>query len=148
MRTSSAAIVGFLGDDSRFETMGWDQKVLDALRTPGFCWGDDGHARPWPTTIFISRVITDALGWMVPPTLRRGFFDVVWLELANRTDTARVIPAMFRHDNSAGDIHSPNCRPEAVVQPEVIAADEQAYRLWREQDFPKDAQRIRHAIYR
>lgn len=145
---SQSPIVGFMGDDSRFETAGWDCLVTEALAAPGFCWGDDGHDRPWPSTAFISREITDALGYMVPPTLQRGFFDVVWTVLAKLTDTECVIPAMFRHDNSAGDPKSPNFKPEAQVPPAVIVSDERAFNQWLNEDSKRDAQRIRRAIYR
>lgn len=146
-RNSQADVVGFMGDDSRFETKGWDEQVLSALEKPGFCWGEDGNQRPWPSTVFITKKIVDTLGWMVHPSLRRGFFDVQWLTLANLTDSTRVIPAMFRHDNSAGDPQSPNFKKEAQVPPEVIASDEIAFNLWVKNDSRKDAQKIRHALY-
>ena len=141
---SMASIVGFCGDDSRMETPGWDLMVERALREPGFCWGNDGTGpSAWPSTCFISKEIVWALGWMVPPALRRGFFDVVWAEIAHSTNTAHVIPAMFRHDNSAGDPTSPNFRPEAQVPPEVIAADEAAYKEWHKNEAISDVRKIR-----
>jgi hypothetical protein len=128
---STSDIVGFIGDDSRCETVGWDMQVQRALETPGFCWGFDGTSpTAWPSTIFVSKSIVDALGWLALPALRRGFFDVVWVHLAQKSGTAHVIPAMFRHDNSAGDPASPNFKPEAQVPPSVIAADEAAYKEW------------------
>jgi len=143
-RTSPAAIVGFTGDDSRFLTDGWDTLVTRALREPGFCWGNDGTGpSSWPSTCFVSREIIQALGWMVPPVLKRGYFDVVWAELGKSTNTAKVIPAMFRHDNSAGDPASPNFRPEAQVLPGVIAADKVAYAAWRANDAVSDVRKIR-----
>lgn len=147
VKESKADVVGFLGDDSRFATVGWDEQVLDALRVPGFCWGSDGHERPWPTTVFISRSITGALGWMVPPTLRRGFFDVAWVTLAQLTGTARVVPAVFPHDNSKGDPTSPNFDPAYRVPPAVIAEDEWQYRLWEKNESKRDAQKIRRVVY-
>lgn len=144
---SDADIVGFVGDDSRLETPGWDFMVEQSLRTPGFCWGDDGHDIPWPSTVFISREIVQALGYMVPPTLRRGFFDEVWTLLAEGTGTDRVIPAVFRHDNSAGDPKSPNFKPEAQVPPAVIAKDERAFNEWRRSQMASDIRKIRHLIY-
>lgn len=144
---SKSSILGFCGDDTRFETQGWDNQVLDALKSPGFCWGDDGHSRPWPSTVFISRRIVKALGYMVPPTLRRGFFDVVWVELAHMTGLTRTLPdVMFRHDNSAGDPQSPNFRPEAQVHPEVIASDEQAFHRWMAGQRYEDVMKIMQAL--
>jgi hypothetical protein len=122
--------VGFIGDDSRFETPGWDEMVLQAL--PGIVWGDDGHDVPWPSTVFMDTKIVKAMGYMVPPDLRRGFFDVVWIELAEMTATGRVIPAMFRHDNS----HRPT-EPD-----ETINADEAAYKRWRQFQARADAKKV------
>jgi hypothetical protein len=130
--SSAAPIVGFIGDDSRCETPGWDRMVEAALLTPGFCWGSDGHDKPWPSTCFVSSSIVKALGFMVPPVFRRGFFDVYWIDLSMASSTARVIPAMFRHDNSKG-----------FVDPEIIAADERAYQHWREGDIRGDVQKVR-----
>ncbi len=149
VKASTSEIVGFLGDDSRFATAGWDKRVLDAMKTPSICYGWDGHQTAWPTTVFISKSITDALGYMVPPTLRRGFFDVAWMNLAKATDTARILDdVVFPHDNSAGDPTSKNFKPEAQVPPEVIASDERAYNFWFAHDFKKDARLVTHAIYR
>ncbi len=144
---SGASIVGFLGDDTRFETVGWDVQVIKAMTEPAFCWGSDGHDHPWPSTVFITKSIVDALGYMVPPTLRRGFFDVAWVNLARLTRTEKVIPAMFRHDNSAGDPKSPNFKPSHQVPPHVIASDESAFNHWMANDMKRDAQKIRHAVY-
>lgn len=145
---SASPVLGFMGDDSRFETPGWDLKVIDALSTPGFAWGMDGTSnRPWPSTCFISREIVRALKYMVPPTLRRGFFDVAWVQLANATNTTRVIDAMFRHDNSPGDPSSPNFIPERRVPPEVIKSDEAAFNEWLGRDYRTDVRAIRHTLY-
>lgn len=140
------AIVGFIGDDSRCETRGWDRMVEQALREPGFSWGMDGtNESPWPSTCFISRDIVQALGWMVPPAFRRGYFDVAWVHLAAGSNSAHLIPAMFRHDNSAGNPKSPNFKPEAQVPPEVIAADKDAYQAWLS-TAQKDVAKIRKIV--
>lgn len=146
---SRSEIVGFIGDDSRFETDGWDEKVLAALETPGFCWTMDGtNNAPWPSTCFVSRAIPDALGWFVLPGLRRGFFDSVWVVLARLTASAHLLPeVMVRHDNSAGDPRSPNFLPERRVPAEVIAQDEAVFRRWQDQQAKADAQRIRRVLY-
>lgn len=145
---SSAPIIGFIGDDSRFETPGWDVRVERALEKPGLCWPMDGTAKnPWPSTIFVSRDIVRRLGWLSLPALRRGFFDVVWVELAKQTGTARMLgDVMVRHDNSPGDPSSPNYIPERRVPPDVIAADERAYWAWRNgPSFADDCRKVKLA---
>jgi len=125
---SQAEIIGFCGDDSRMETPGWDVMVEGVLRAPGFCWGYDGTSdRPWPSTAFISRSIIQTLGWMVPPTLRRGFFDIAWTVLADSTKTVRIVQANFPHDNSRGDPSKPNYDP-AIDRSAVVFVDKTAGR--------------------
>jgi len=139
-------IVGFCGDDTRFLTNRWD--VMVEMQEPGFVWGYDGHDKPWPSTIFIPRSFIQALGCMVPPTLKRGYFDVFWVELAERTRTKRIIEAAFIHDNSKGDPNSKNFDPAYQVSPSVIRADSIAYGEWLKWQMPKDVQKLRHLIYR
>lgn len=146
---SDADIVGFIGDDSRLLTPGWDDEVREALTTPGFCWGFDGtNQNAWPSTCFVSRSIIQALGYFVPPTLRRGYFDVAWVQLATRTKTDRIIPALFPHDNSRGDPSKPNYDPAFRVPPEVIAQDERAFNEWMRDQMPRDVHKLRQLIYR
>ncbi len=145
---SESDIVGFTGDDSRIETKGWDQRVVDALREPGFCWTSDSHDWPWPSTIFVSRTIPETLGWLVLPELRRGFFDVVWVELARLTQSARMLDdVLIRHDNSAGDPASPNFQPERLVPPAIIAGDQVVFDTWMKVQARSDAQRLRRVLY-
>ncbi len=145
---SKSDIVGFIGDDSRFETVGWDERIKKVLREPGFAWCSDGHDWPWPSTIFVSRTIPDTLGWLVLPELRRGFFDVVWVELARLTQSARMLEdVLIRHDNSAGDPTSPNFRPERLVPPAIIAGDQVVFDTWMKVQARSDAQRLRRVLY-
>lgn len=106
---------------------------------------EDGH--PWPSTCFVSTDIVRALGYIVPPTLRRGFFDVFWVELGQRSGTYRVLEATFTHDNSRGDPSKPNFDPGRRVPPEVIAADERAYRDWYATQRSEDVRKVRHVLY-
>lgn len=141
----SSADVGFCGDDTRFLTPGWDGLVVAQLRDgPAIVWGMDGTSqKPWPSTCFISSGIVKALGYMVPPTLRRGYFDVFWIQLATATGVARTVDALFKHDNSAGDPSSPNFKPERRVPPEVIEADRRAYGDWQLTSFASDCRKVR-----
>jgi hypothetical protein len=132
--SSTSDIVGFCGDDTRFETKGWDEKVIQALRTPGFCWGWDGHERPWPSTYFVSREIVQALGYLALPTMKRGYFDVVVIGLAEQTKTDRVLQeVMFRHDNT---VHE---QPD----PQVIHEDYLAHKDWFLNHFDEDCRKVR-----
>jgi hypothetical protein len=123
-------------------------QVSRALREPAFVWGLDGTSdHPWPSTVFISTIFVKTLGYMVPPGLRRGFFDVAWTVLAAGTKTARTVDAIFKHDNSRGDPTKPNFDPAYRVSPEVISADERAFNDWTNRQAPSDIRKLRHVLY-
>lgn len=147
-----ADAVGFCGDDTRFETDGWDELVLTNLEDgPVIVWGDDGHDRPWPSTVFMSASIPKALGYMVPPSLRRGFFDIAWMLLAGGVTNewgqvvlppnsiARVLPLMFRHINlPAGHPDGPSAQ--------TIAQDERNFHLWVANELPLAREKVRGLV--
>lgn len=125
---SEASIVGFIGDDSRLATKGWDAMVEEALREPGFAWGDDGTGpAAWPSTAFCSTDIVRRIGYFALPTLRRGFFDVQWISVARGAGIERVVAARFPHDNH-----------EHPVAADVIAADEAAFNAWKNTQAAQD----------
>lgn len=132
---SKADIIGFIGDDSRLTTPGWDIQVTKALQSPAFCWGNDMTGPlAWPSTAFASRPLIQALGYFALPTLQRGFFDVVWFDLARSSGTERVISAQFPHDNSKG-----------WVEPKIIAEDKRAFYHWQETQRESDIRKVKVA---
>src|SRR6266566_2395256 len=75
-------VIGFIGDDHRFRTHGWDTRFEDHLTRVGggFAYGNDGN---WqygeiPTQIFISSSILRALGWMALPAAQHLYLDNTW----------------------------------------------------------------------
>jgi hypothetical protein len=84
---------------------------------------------------------------MVPPALKRGFFDVAWVTLADSTRSAHFIEAMFRHDNSKGDPAKPNFDPKYRVDPRVIAQDQHAFAEWTKGQLPGDIRTLRQLLY-
>lgn len=119
---SESSIVGFIGDDSRLATKGWDAMVEQALAEPGFAWGNDETGPvAWPSTAFCSADIVRRIGYFALPTLRRGFFDVQWINVARGAGVERIIPARFPHDNH-----------DHPVAPDIIAADEAAFAAWKQ----------------
>lgn len=70
----SAAVpeaIGFMGDDHRPRTQGWDRAYLDALTfLPGIVYGNDLiQGANLPTQCAISASVVRALGHMAPDTL-------------------------------------------------------------------------------
>lgn len=91
---SDADIIGFMGDDHRPRTIGWDQKVRAALNElgTGIVYGNDlFQGRNLPTAVFMTVDIIEALGYMAPPCLKHFYLDNFWLDLGNKLQMIRYL---------------------------------------------------------
>lgn len=73
--------VGFMGDDHRPRTVGWDSRYLATLRElgTGFVYGDDlFQHEAIATQVAMTSDIPAALGYMCPPGFDHLCVDVVW----------------------------------------------------------------------
>lgn len=76
--------VGFLTDDHRPRTEGWDRRFVDELTRlgTGLVYGDDLlQGRNLPTAVAMTSDIVQTLGYFVPPGMTRMYFDSFWLGL-------------------------------------------------------------------
>ena len=78
-RYTGASVLGFIGDDHRFRSRGWDTEILDALKGGGIAYGDDlVQGENLPTQWFVSTPIVEALGWFALPQCRHFYLDNCW----------------------------------------------------------------------
>jgi hypothetical protein len=96
LRRGGRAAIGFMGDDHRPRTMGWDAAYLEALRlTPGLVYGDDRiQGARLPTQVAISAQVVQALGHMAPPTLQHMYVDNYWLSLGRAAGRITYLPGV------------------------------------------------------
>lgn len=96
-------ILGFLGDDHRHRTYGWDRLIGHAMAEmgSGLVYGDDGlQGERLPTAPFWSADIIRALGWFYPPVLMHLYADDYWLRLANDLGCRRYLPqVLIEHEH-------------------------------------------------
>jgi len=87
------SIVGFVGDDHRFRTDGWDIEMTRCLdHKPGFAYGNDLARHDIPTQVFVSVPIVLALGWMSLPGARHLYLDNTWATLGSGADCLSYLP--------------------------------------------------------
>lgn len=87
--------IGFMGDDHRPRTNGWDQSYLDALRElgSGIVYGNDLlQGQRLPTQCAMTTDIVRALGYMAPPALTHMYVDNFWLTLGQCVESVRYLP--------------------------------------------------------
>lgn len=87
--------VGFMGDDHRPRTRGWDCAYLEALWDlgTGIVYGDDMlQGRRLPTQCAMTTDIVRTLGYMAPPSLTHMYVDNFWLSLGEQAQCIRYLP--------------------------------------------------------
>ena len=85
--------VGFMGDDHRVRTRGWDEALTDAAGPVGIAYGDDLlRGIELPTSVVMSADIVRTLGQMVPPTLQHLFVDDYWKALGIGMGALEYLP--------------------------------------------------------
>lgn len=86
--------VGFMGDDHRPRTVGWDTRYLQALGSlPGLVYGNDLlQGVRLPTQVAMSASVVRALGHMAPPVLTHLYVDNYWRDLGQATGCLTYLP--------------------------------------------------------
>lgn len=87
--------VGFMGDDHRPRTPGWDADLVDALHDlrSGVVYGNDLYqGEQLPTAVAMTSDLIRILGYMVPPGLVHLFMDDFWRRLGTDLDRLRYLP--------------------------------------------------------
>lgn len=145
-----AAILGFIGDDHRFRTKGWDEVIEQALVKPGFAYGDDGFRRAGdiPTQIFVSSKIVKALGYFALPDCNHLYVDNAWRAIADATKTLHYLPeVMIEHMHPLIGKAEWDEGYRRVNAPEMYLRDEAAFMAWRASPrFAQDVKRVRQAL--
>lgn len=144
--------VGFMGDDHRPRTHGWDKQYLDALRElgTGIVYGDDLlQGRQLPTQCAMTSDIVRALGYMAPPALTHMYVDNFWLGFGRAAGCIRYLPdVVVEHmhplahnaDGSAKAEWSEGHR--RVNAREMYAKDEAAYLAYCASRFADDVAKV------
>lgn len=92
---NGAFALGFMGDDHRPRTVGWDALYLAELRKlgTGIVYGSDLFQKHnLPTQCAMTSNIVKALGYMAPPCLTHMYVDNFWLSLGRTTGCIRYLP--------------------------------------------------------
>lgn len=95
--------IGYMGDDHRPITKGWDRRYLETLHElgTGIVYGDDqAQGAGLPTQVAMTSDIIAALGYMVAPTLTHMYCDNYWKVLGEGADCIRYLPdVVIRHNH-------------------------------------------------
>jgi hypothetical protein len=141
-RAHTVMHVGFLGDDHVPRTEGWDEALTGAVDQMGggFAYGDDLiMGAGLPTAIVMSSDIPRTLGCMVPGGLGHLFFDNAWKDLGEQTGHLAYRPdVVIEHMHPLAGKAPRDLVYDEGNSAERWAADEEAYKRWRQVDMARD----------
>lgn len=144
---SQADTLGFAGDDHCPRTVGWDQRLCDAIEgmDGGVAYGNDLIQGPnLATAVVMDARIPQTLGYMAPPTLQHLYVDNVWL------DWGRGLGKLaYRHDVVIEHLHplagkaENDERYQLVNNGTMFGRDEEAYRTYLANGLEADLEKLR-----
>lgn len=122
--------IGFMGDDHRPRTQGWDRAYLDALTSlPGIVYGNDRiQGANLPTQCAISASVVRALGHMAPEALTHLYVDNYWLTLGRAAGRISYLPQVtVEHLHPVAGAAEWDDGYRRVNAPEMYAKDRAVY---------------------
>jgi len=131
--------LGFMGDDHRPRTHGWDKSYLRSLREMryGYVYGNDLlMGERIPTQVAISSSIIRALGFFAPPGFTHLNVDLTWKDMGEALGKLRYLeevvvehmhPAVGKAVNDSGYQH--------VNSKMMVKLDGIEYERWKRDDF-------------
>lgn len=132
---SGTFAVGFMGDDHRPRTVGWDTSYIDTLHElgTGVVFGDDLlQSEKLPTQCALTSDIIRTLGYMAPPELHHMYVDNFWRDLGEAAGCIRYLPdVVVEHLHPAAGKAEWDDGYRRVNNPTRYAADGAAYGTYR-----------------
>lgn len=139
-------VIGFMGDDHRPRTVGWDLAYLEALGGlgTGIVYGDDMlQGRRLPTQCAMTADIVQTLGYMAPPTLTHMYVDNFWLSLGEQAQCIRYLPdVVVEHRHPTAGKAQWDDGYLRVNHPGMYAKDETAFSEYCHTQLLGDVQKV------
>ena len=138
--------VGFMGDDHRPRSDGWDIEVVAELRKlgTGVVSGPDGfRSDQLPTWCAMTSNIVRTLGYMAPPQLGHMYVDNAWQALGEALGAYRYLPGVLvEHLHPLAGKAPMDAGYARVNSAGVYRRDEAAYVRWARDELPAAVERI------
>jgi hypothetical protein len=143
------AHVGFLGDDHRIRTSGWDEKVLDAMDANngwGIVYGDDKlQGEALATAAVVSSNIIRTLGYICPVGLAHLCMDSFWMDIGRDTGCLKYLPdVVIEHMHWSNGKAEKDAGYHALN--DIITPDAKRYDLWLKNERAADSAKLLKAM--
>jgi glycosyltransferase involved in cell wall biosynthesis len=147
----SPRYLGFIGDDHRFRTPGWDQFFVDLLeeRGGGMVYGNDLNRVDGdiPTQIVMSTEIVSTLGWMGLPTCKHLYIDNAWRVIGDEAGMLFYMPdVVIEHLHPAFGKAEWDEGHQRVNARSMYDHDAEAFAAWVSGSAHDDVERVKKAL--
>jgi hypothetical protein len=140
--TEQYEAIGFMGDDHRPRTPGWDSHYLRSLRElgAGYVYGNDLlMGERIPTQVAISSPIIKALGFFGPPCFTHLNVDVSWKVMGEGLGRIKYLPdVIIEHMHPAAGKAEDDAGYKHVNSDFMVKADQKAFDEWFTYQYPID----------
>ena len=145
--------IGFVGDDHRFRTPGWDIAFKGLLETRGggMVYGNDTVRVDGdiPTQIVMSASIIQTLGWMGLPTCTHLYIDNVWRVIGDECKALFYMPdIVIEHLHPAAGKVEWDDGHKRVNTSQMYEHDAAAFSEWLSSQAESDIRKVREALGR
>ena len=138
--------LGFMGDDHRPRTYGWDSAYLGNLRELGYgyVYGNDLlMGERIPTQVAISSSIIRTLGFFGPPGFTHLNVDVTWKDMGEAIGKLRYLPdVIIEHMHPAVGKAEEDSGYKWANSAFMVKADEAEYARWKRDDFHTQVHKV------
>jgi hypothetical protein len=138
--------LGFLGDDHRPRTAGWDRKFCESLSGgTGIVYGNDLLQQDkMPTAVAMTSDIVTELGYMAPPAMKHLCVDLVWLELGKAINRITYLgDVILEHMHPANGKAVMDAGYEDANSSDRITTDSAAYYTYMAGQFHQDVAKLK-----
>jgi hypothetical protein len=135
--------IGFMGDDHRARTVGWDSHIIEALQTHNIVYGNDLlQGENLPTAVFMRSEVIRKLGFMAPPCLIHLYLDNFWLALGRATSIKYLPDVIIEHMHPAIGKAEWTDSYREVNDQELYQRDERAFNHYMDAHFEDDLRKL------
>ncbi|ANZ35222.1 hypothetical protein BBK82_03190 [Lentzea guizhouensis] len=139
--------IGFMGDDHRPRTRGWDAAFSTALADlgTGVVYGNDLiQGAALPTAVAMTADVIAALGYMVPPGLVHLYLDNAWLSIGEGIGRIRYLPeVVIEHMHPLAGKAPQDDGYREVNSEQQYLADRKSYEDWVNGGLDQDLAKLR-----
>lgn len=136
--------IGFMGDDHRPRTQGWDQAVIEALEDHNVVYGNDLlQGEKLPTAVFLRSEIVQKLGYMAPPALVHLYLDNFWLDLGQATSIKYLPDVIIEHLHPFAGKAEWSESYQEVNDQALYDRDQAVYSMYKATQFAADLEKLK-----